>query len=293
MVICHFPGDPVGSTSIPVAENYFSLLSGLSVLVVDDEAYNRELIRMMLNKYNCKVSEAESGHQAMEILTQNTADLILMDIRMKGMSGIQAARAIRKHGVGSRSHIPVIAISAEISQEDYKNLKKNGIDEFIPKPFEEAALIRAILRQVLHTPDDNKQAGTEEGYLNHGDEEGKYPGYDIASLISTSDGDDKFISNMLSLFIDNTSSGLQQIQEHLSSQEWQEANEVAHKISGPCRNLKAMSLLGYIKELQEILTGDVDLQQAAKVLQQARNEFERIRTDILNILRTGNYSTHE
>jgi CheY-like chemotaxis protein/HPt (histidine-containing phosphotransfer) domain-containing protein len=279
--------------TLPANEKYTSLLSGLNVLVVDDEPYNRKLVKMMLVKYHCKVAEAESGGQAVEIALQGMVDLILMDIRMKGMSGIQAARAIREQEGRNRSHIPVIAISAEISHEDYINLKANGIDEFLAKPFDEAALIRAMLRQVRHFPPDSSEAVAVTEILNRGDKGNKHPRYDITSLIATSNGNENFLKEMLGMFIENTSKGLEQIQAHFARQEWHEATEIAHKISGPCRHLKAMDLLGYLKEIQEFLNGDIHSQQAEKSLQQAMNEFERIREDILHIIKSGNYNSHE
>lgn len=279
--------------ALPAMEECISLLSGLNVLVVDDEAYNRKLVKMMLKKYQCNVSEAESGLQAVEFASKNMVDLILMDIRMKGMSGIQAARAIRDQGVGSGRHLPVIAISAEISNEDYKNLKRHGINEFLAKPFDEATLIRAILRQVRHTPPESNKTGSSAGILYSGDNVNRNAGFDITPLIDTSGGNENFLREMLLMFIENTSSGLQQIKEHLDRQERLDAIEIAHRISGPCRHLKAMELHGYLKEIQEVLKGDGHLQQAAGYLQHAMNIFERIKEDILHILHNGNYDSNE
>ncbi len=121
-----------------------SMLQNLKVLVVDDEKYNRQLIKLILKKYHAIYAEANNGQFALQQLEQDEFDLILMDVRMPLMNGIETVEKIRKLKNKKKSKIPVIAITAAISSDDQQEYEKVGMNAFLPKPFTERELIRTI-----------------------------------------------------------------------------------------------------------------------------------------------------
>jgi two-component system KDP operon response regulator KdpE len=122
------------------------------ILVVDDEPQARRVLRTALVAQGFEVTDASSGEEAIAKLRGEPADIILLDLKMPGMGGIEACREIR-----ASSETPVIVVSARKSREDRTQAFEAGADGFIAKPFgieELVACIRSVKRRVdsLHPP---------------------------------------------------------------------------------------------------------------------------------------------
>jgi PAS domain S-box-containing protein len=112
---------------------------GRNVLVVDDNEINRRLMRVLLGRRGVSVSEANDGIAAVEAVERHRFDLILMDVRMPGMNGIEATMRIRnmEHG---RYRIPVIALTAHAMPEERAAFIRAGMDDCLTKPIMEEQL---------------------------------------------------------------------------------------------------------------------------------------------------------
>lgn len=128
-------------------------MSDTKILIVDDEADMRELIRMYLEKekYDCK--EAADGNKALEMMDDEQFDLIILDIMMPELDGITFTMKVREH-----SNIPIIFLTARADEWDRVYGLKIGADDYIVKPFspnELTARIQAVLRrtQFPHKPE--------------------------------------------------------------------------------------------------------------------------------------------
>ena len=132
------PVDPV------VMENDV-IVSGLRVLVVEDNATNQLVVRKMLEKRDAKVVVAENGQIAVDFYQPNAFDLILMDISMPVMTGLEACREIR-----AREHqhqwprCPIIALTGNAFDRDQDDAFSAGMDGFLSKPIRKDALFTAI-----------------------------------------------------------------------------------------------------------------------------------------------------
>lgn len=104
------------------------------ILVADDHALNIELVRRGLAMLNVQIDAVENGQELLEMLEKNTYDLILMDIQMPIMDGIEATRRIRRSDTPYRS-IPILAFTARVMREQQEHYMSIGIDEIIKKPF--------------------------------------------------------------------------------------------------------------------------------------------------------------
>lgn len=130
------PGDP-------------KLLAGKHVLVADDEQFNRMLLAAILKKYNITFTEAADGKQAITLLQEHHFDLVLMDVNMPEMNGLEVTEAIRKLTDPQKSGIPVIALTAGLESEKMKRCREAGMDEFLAKPYREADLVAKISRLLI------------------------------------------------------------------------------------------------------------------------------------------------
>ena len=108
-----------------------SLLVNKRILVVEDNKINQLITRKILEKNNIICDVADNGDTAIEKVKKETFDLILMDIHMPGISGIEATRIIRKFN----SDIPIIALTAVTLDDNLDEFYKNGFNDIIPKPY--------------------------------------------------------------------------------------------------------------------------------------------------------------
>ena len=108
------------------------------LLLVDDDEYNIQLTRMMLDEWGIRYDEVRNGLDAMEMVLRNNYDLVLTDIHMPEVSGIQLTRYIRSIEDQQKSSIPVIAFTANVMKDDIDNYLQAGINDFLLKPFTSA-----------------------------------------------------------------------------------------------------------------------------------------------------------
>jgi CheY-like chemotaxis protein len=127
----------------PVEGPSLSDLPALKVLLVEDNSVNRLFLCRALLNAGHSVVEAENGGDALEKLSRHPIDLILMDIQMPEMDGVEATRLIRsgKHG---RAGIPIIALTAYAMKGDREKFLENGMDGYVTKPVDFGELARVI-----------------------------------------------------------------------------------------------------------------------------------------------------
>lgn len=117
--------------------------SGRRVLVVEDDLINREVARGLLSSVNIEVVTAEDGAQALERLGEGSFDLVLMDVQMPVMDGIECVRAIRRDP--SLEGLAVIALTANAFREDREKCLEAGMDDFVSKPVDAAHFYSTVL----------------------------------------------------------------------------------------------------------------------------------------------------
>ena len=126
-------------------------MSSGRILVVDDDPQIRRAMRTTLTARGYEVADARSGEEALEELRAGTYDLLLLDMNMPGMGGIETCRLIR-----SSSEVAIIMLTVSSSEKDKVEALDAGADDYITKPFstpELLARIRATLRRLPHLPD--------------------------------------------------------------------------------------------------------------------------------------------
>jgi two-component system sensor histidine kinase/response regulator len=118
----------------------------LRVLLAEDNAVNQKLMLHVLEKRGYSVTVAGDGLLALEAYKRQSFDLVLMDIQMPGMGGFESTRAIRLHEEATGRHIPIIALTAHAMKGDRERCLEAGMDDYLTKPVQKAALFEAIQR---------------------------------------------------------------------------------------------------------------------------------------------------
>jgi len=115
-------------------------------LVVDDHPINRLLARQILQRHwkNSAVVEADNGINALTELKAHRFDLVLMDMVMPEMDGIEATQRLRQELQGDAANIPVLGLTANVNPNDLERFAKAGVDDTVLKPFEQDKLCAQV-----------------------------------------------------------------------------------------------------------------------------------------------------
>ncbi|HTZ75295.1 MAG TPA: response regulator [Candidatus Aquilonibacter sp.] len=123
-------------------------LAGLRVLLVEDNAVNQRLAQKLLEKRGCQVTTANNGLAALSLLESHPFQLVLMDVQMPEMDGLQATVAIRRKEESSGGHIPIIAMTAHAMKGDGEECLAAGMDAYVSKPVHTQELFATIEKLV-------------------------------------------------------------------------------------------------------------------------------------------------
>jgi CheY-like chemotaxis protein len=121
------------------------------ILLAEDNKINQKLVKAMLKKACHKVDIVENGRDAVEKVKQIPYDLVLMDVQMPVMDGMQAAQLIRQEGF---SHLPIIALTANAFEKDKQKCLKSGMSHFMTKPLKQAELLGTISKWLDKSEED-------------------------------------------------------------------------------------------------------------------------------------------
>ena len=143
-------------TLMPKPSRQVNSLSELSVLAVDDVETNLMVVEVLLAKMGIQAKKALSAEAAFELLQKEAVDVVLMDIQMPGMNGIEATQKIRQGEVaGVNTEMPIIALTANVMQGDIDHYLENGMNNYLSKPVSVKELTRVL--EPLVTSDSPEQ----------------------------------------------------------------------------------------------------------------------------------------
>jgi two-component system cell cycle response regulator DivK len=120
-------------------------MTGERILVVEDNAKNMKLFRDVLNATGYRTIEATSGSQAVDMASEHRPDLVLMDIQLPDLDGVQALQRLRADG--RTSEIPVLALTAQAMQGDRERFLAAGFDGYLSKPVNVRELLGVVRAQ--------------------------------------------------------------------------------------------------------------------------------------------------
>lgn len=234
-----------------------------NVLLAEDNEVNQEIAHEYLVRLGCTVTVVENGHQAVDRFTTGVFDIILMDVQMPEMDGIEATRRIRDiEAQNDGDRIPIIAATAHAFQEDRNKCTLAGMDDFLSKPYTgndlEPLLGRWLNGQgVEYTETDNPGAADADADADtNADTDTPAPddtldGETIAQLRSLdSSGEDRILRKVAGIFIDTTPPQLQQLQNHVANGDFTAITLIAHSLKTGSANVAAVTLSKLFRTLE-------------------------------------------
>ena len=125
----------------------------MNVLVAEDDTTMRQMIAILLSRRNISCTLAEDGKKAVEAWESGEHELILMDVQMPNLDGLEATRIIREKERGTGHHVTIIAMTAHAMDQDRENCLEAGMDDYISKPIEFKELISLINKYTESKPE--------------------------------------------------------------------------------------------------------------------------------------------
>ena len=228
----------------------------LRILLAEDNIVNQKVCVAMLAKAGHQVSLAENGREAIAALERQSFDLILMDVQMPEMDGLEAAAAIREKEKTTRRRTPIIALTAHAMKGDRERILAAGMDGYVAKPIRQAELWKAIGECTT------TGAGTEVS----GPAESSFDGtLDRTALLGRLGGNNELLAEILSLFQGECPRLMAELHEAVLRKDADRIQWTTHTLKGMLGNLSASDSHAAALRLEELSRGG-DLAEADAAL---------------------------
>ena len=232
-------------------------LAGLKILVADDSAVNRTVLTTMLVDAACRVEAVPGGQAALALVSRQQFDVVILDIEMPELSGLEIAERIRESERGTGRHLPLIAATAHASTEDREACHRAGMDGFLSKPFEEDRLVSVIRSCVSVTREPPEIS------------------FDRGQALSRASGDPILLAELAGLFLDESPGTFEAIRSALAVSDGRCVERLAHRLKGSLLTLAAPRAARMAAEL-ETLARERQLSACASVLTELDEELRRL-----------------
>ncbi len=232
------------------SENMIRELQGMRVLLVDDNEYNRIVARETLEMKlkDVMVDEASEGQEALNMIFKNKYDVVLMDLIMPGMDGLEATRQIRTNTNDHIKNMPVLALTASVIQSEINRAMEAGMNGFIPKPFKPFELLNAIYGILKNIKKDYSPNIS----VNQSPESDKNKTIDLDYLREFTEGDEDRLIRFINLFLSKIPATLSNIQESFEKREFEKIRIAVHSMKPQLRFMginKGLDLAEFIEQL--------------------------------------------
>ncbi len=214
----------------------------LNVLLAEDNVVNQRLAASLLERRGHRVMIAANGIEAIDALERQAIDVILMDVQMPEMGGLEATAAIRARERDKSTRVPIIAMTAHAMKGDRERCLDAGMDEYLTKPLDSRRLCEIV--EALadgHVPPRSTADAPSDGGIELS-----------AQVLARVGGDRQLLAEISRLFVDDAPNHLQRIQSAIESRDAEALRRAAHALKGAAANFEAESVVAAARALEEI-----------------------------------------
>jgi len=214
--------------------------SNVKILLVEDVVTNQKVALRYLNKFGCQTDIASSGKEALALLETRSYDMVLMDVQMPEMDGIEATKIIRQsNSKNINNDIPIIAMTAHAMKGDKESFIASGMNDYLSKPFKEKELLSVIQRNF----DPEKKCVIEKDDINNIDKNDITEKIiDYARIVKEYDNDKEFIENLITDIQKDIKDRINNISIAIKNKNLQEVMLQAHSIKSMSDSIFAYNL---------------------------------------------------
>lgn len=226
----------------------------LSVLLVDDSLANHKLIAWLLEKRGHTVTYAQSGREALDQVSYNHFDVILMDIKMQSMDGYETAKAIRLAERRLKTYTPIIAITAHLADNNKNFWQEAGMDGYMNKPIDVDRLL-TLLKTVSHGRYLDRQERMLRDNIMHNsmgieDNTGNDDVINFPAIMVRLGSDMELFQKFVEIFDEETPKLLESIDLGIANKDTTAIRRAAHSLRGLAVNFDAKYLVEIASNLE-------------------------------------------
>jgi len=256
----------------------------LRILLAEDNSVNQQVAVRLLEKQGHHVVVANNGRQALDILKKETEqpfELILMDVQMPEMDGLEATAEIRRRESLSGGHIPIIAMTAHAMQGDRERCMEAGMDGYTAKPVRIGVLLAEVSRVL-----SEKQSGNLD--------ERRMPGapgirFNRNALLARMQGDYNLLAVWADLFVKDSSLCLSDLKKWIDRGDAKMVEKAAHSLKGAVSNFAAPYVTESALRL-ELMARNGDLSGASRELAILQQEVDLLKSFLGSVCRENQHS---
>lgn len=206
-------------------EDWETALAGKRFLLVEDNEMNQKLVIMYLRRFKLSIDLAENGEQAVKAVQSNDYDLVLMDVQMPIMDGIEATKQIRALN-NEKCKVPIVAMTAHAFKEEVERCFDAGMNAHISKPIEKNNFFNVISSLVVakKVNSEVKEFSTEVTVIKP---------VDLSYLREMSGGNLDFIKEMVAIFKKDSPILIGEMKQYFEAESWDLLKKIAHKYRSP------------------------------------------------------------
>jgi CheY-like chemotaxis protein len=214
----------------------------LRILLTEDNLVNQTLAIRLLEKHGHTVVAANNGREALAAMEQERFDIVLMDVQMPEMDGLEATAHIREQEQQTGGHIPIIAMTAHAMKGDRERCLEAGMDAYLSKPIQAAEFLKLVADMApvatspMHSPANGSSAET----------------FDQAEAMGRVEGDKELLAELVELFAGDCPRLLAEIRQAIERDEGLSLSRAAHALKGAASNFGAKAVVAMSLQLEEM-----------------------------------------
>jgi len=233
-------------------------VDSLRILLAEDIPANQRLIISLLERRGHKVWLAQQGQEAIDLFQRMPFDLIIMDVQMPIVDGLQATAAIRRLQQSDQRRIPIVAITAHAMPGDRQRCLEAGMDAYLSKPInvhQLTEMVETLSKDTrFDTPSQPGKSGRDssEASFDPPATESGQPPFDYAAAIARLDNDEVLLDDMIRFFRSDSPELLRQIRVALEAHDVPEVVRAAHSLKGLAATFDATAVVAAGRSVEEL-----------------------------------------
>ena len=239
----------------PKSQISLEKIKGSKILLAEDNLLNQEIAQELLTDEGFKVTIANNGKEAVNLVNDENFDVVLMDMQMPEMDGLEATMKIRE--TFASDTLPILAMTANAGEEDRERCLKAGMDAHITKPIDPEVLMSELCKWIAQKDVDEKlQEPTKKVQSNNSI--GAIDGIDIEAALRVVAGKQSLLNKMLTTFVADQSQATDAIKGALQNKDNELAKRLAHTLKGTSASIGAMKLQEIAAKIEGYFTKPYD-----------------------------------
>ncbi|MBF0229780.1 MAG: response regulator [Desulfamplus sp.] len=253
--------------------------SNAKILLVEDNITNQVVAIGILRKLGYQADVANNGKEALEVISSNSYDLILMDCQMPEMDGYEATEKIRQGAAGMENmNVPIVAMTANAVTGDREKCIAAGMSDYISKPINPDIFSQVLERWLIDTDSLESHDNIIDNYATN-KKSSNLDIFDSAELLDRVMGDEELATSLVKIFLADTPNEIAKLQEAVEKKDIKEVAANAHKLKGAAAIIGSAALKQVAEDI-EFSGRNGDIEKATALVPKLINIFKLLKQEI-------------